>query len=92
MNGLSMRDAPYSKPAASTLFARKLARSRGQVWRCRFPLNSHKSHVISEDTHVPKTEIYSSERDIKIDSKGSLSEYPDGFLDEWGNQLMELLR
>ena len=49
-------------------------------------------HVISEDTHVPKTEIYSSERDIKIDGKGSLSEYPDGFLDEWGNQLMELLR
>ena len=28
---------------------------------------------------------------IRIDKYGELSNYPDGFLDEWGNQLMKLL-
>ena len=49
-------------------------------------------HKVSDETNSPVSEIYSTERDIKIDHKGSLSEYPDGFLDEWNNQLMELMR
>lgn len=51
-----------------------------------------KEHLLSKDTHEPVSETYSTERDIKVDAKGSLSEYPDGFLDEWNNQLMELIR
>ena len=36
-------------------------------------------------------EVYASERDIFIDNNGALSEYPTDFLDEWNNQLMELM-
>ena len=38
------------------------------------------------------TEIYSTMQDILVDRSGSLSMYPDGFMDEWNNQLMELLK
>lgn len=36
-------------------------------------------------------EIYSEIRNIKIDDNGSLSEYPEDFMDEWNNQLLELM-
>lgn len=38
------------------------------------------------------TEIYSEVRNIKVDANGALSEYPEDFMDEWNNQLMELMR
>jgi hypothetical protein len=37
-------------------------------------------------------EIYSTVDMIEVDKHGSLSSYPDGFMDEWNNQLMELLK
>lgn len=43
----------------------------------------HFSH--SEDTSTPTI------REIKCDSKGSLSEFPDDFMDEWTKQLLELV-
>lgn len=36
-------------------------------------------------------EQYSEVREILIDKNGELSDYPPGFLDEWGEQLMALL-
>lgn len=36
-------------------------------------------------------EQYSQISDIRIDENGTLSDEPDGLLDEWGNQLMKLL-
>ena len=38
------------------------------------------------------TEIYSTMQDILVDRSGSLNMYPDGFMDEWNNQLLELLK
>ncbi len=43
------------------------------------------SNDVSEGTR------YTSVTDIKIDDKGTLSEYPEGLLDEWGGQLIKLL-
>jgi predicted ATPase len=37
-------------------------------------------------------EYYADVRNIKIDANGSLSEYPEDFMDEWSNQLMRLMR
>lgn len=51
-----------------------------------------REHLLSKDTNAPVSETYSTAHDIKVDANGSLSEYPDGFLDEWNNQLMELMR
>ncbi len=48
-------------------------------------------HTISSEDGKDSVEVYTSERDIFIDKNGSLSEYPTDFLDEWNNQLMELL-
>lgn len=45
----------------------------------------------SEGVETPTEEVYTSERDILIDKNGALSEYPTDFLDEWNNQLMELM-
>ena len=38
-----------------------------------------------------KNETYAEVRNIKVDDQGSLSEYPADFMDEWNNQLMELI-
>ena len=38
------------------------------------------------------TEIFSVVRNIKVDANGALSEYPEDFMDEWNNQLMELMK
>jgi len=40
---------------------------------------------------VEEQEQYSSIMDIKIDKNGTLSDEPQGLLDEWGNQLLNLL-
>lgn len=37
------------------------------------------------------TEIYSEVNPISVDQNGMLSDYPKGFLDEWDNQLEELM-
>ena len=37
------------------------------------------------------TEIYSEVNPISVDNNGMLSDYPKGFLDEWDNQLEELM-
>lgn len=37
------------------------------------------------------TEIYSEINPIRVDNNGMLSDYPKGFLDEWDNQLEELM-
>lgn len=36
-------------------------------------------------------EVYSEIRNIRVDRRGALSEYPPEFLDEWNNQMMELM-
>lgn len=40
---------------------------------------------------IYEDEVCTEVRNIKVDSQGSLSEYPEGFMDEWNNQLMELI-
>jgi len=48
-------------------------------------------HEVPSEDGAAHQEIYSEVRNIRVDKNGSLSEYPDGFLDEWNNQLMELI-
>ena len=48
-------------------------------------------HVVPSENDAGSVEVYTSERDILIDRIGSLSEYPTDFMDEWNNQLMELM-
>ena len=45
-------------------------------------------HKVEEES----TKIFTVVRNITMDSKGLLSDFPDGFLDEWNRQTMELLR
>jgi predicted ATPase len=51
-----------------------------------------KRHEIVLDDGVKGQEYYADVRNIKIDANGSLSEYPEDFMDEWSNQLMRLMR
>lgn len=51
-----------------------------------------KRHEIVSDDGVKGQEYYADVRNIKIDANGSLSEYPEDFMDEWSNQLMRLMR
>lgn len=41
--------------------------------------------------NVANQEQFSAITDIKIDRNGTLSDEPDGLLDEWGNQLLKLI-
>lgn len=50
-----------------------------------------RKHTIPSEDGKDSVEVYTSERDILIDKNGALSEYPTDFLDEWNNQLMELM-
>jgi len=50
-----------------------------------------KEHDVPSVDGTAHQEIYSEVRNIRVDKNGSLSEYPDGFMDEWNNQLMELI-
>ena len=49
------------------------------------------TQIIAEDG-AKRKEYYADVRNIKIDNNGSLSEYPEDFMDEWKNQLMCLMR
>ena len=50
-----------------------------------------KEHLKDDAKDSDDTEIYSEVRNIKVDLNGSLSEYPEDFMDEWNNQLLELM-
>lgn len=50
-----------------------------------------KEHLKDDANDSDDTEIYSEIRNIKVDINGSLSEYPEDFMDEWNNQLLELM-
>lgn len=49
-----------------------------------------KEHLKANTISGDETEMFSEVGNIKIDHNGSLSRYPNGFLDEWNNQLLEL--
>ena len=51
-----------------------------------------KPHEVKDETSSLKKEIFTTVKDILVDKNGSLSEYPEDFMDEWNNQLMELLK
>lgn len=50
-----------------------------------------KEHGAEQDGGADRKETYAVVRNIKVDDQGSLSEYPADFMDEWNNQLMELI-
>ena len=50
-----------------------------------------KEHDVVDDEGKETREIFTTVRDIKVDENGSLSEYPEDFMDEWNNQLMRLM-
>lgn len=49
-----------------------------------------REHGVSHDDGSVETETYAEVCNIKMDKRGFLSEYPEGFMDEWNNQLLEL--
>ena len=51
-----------------------------------------KGHEITAEDGTKHKEYYADVRNIKIDGNGSLSEYPEDFMDEWNNQLMRLMK
>ncbi len=51
-----------------------------------------KEHAVVGDEGKESHEIFTTVRDIKVDENGSLSEYPEDFMDEWNNQLMRLMQ
>ncbi len=51
-----------------------------------------KEHAVVDDEGKESHEIFSTVRDITVDENGSLSEYPEDFMDEWNNQLMRLMQ
>jgi len=53
-------------------------------------LNKEKATIFYFKKVVKEAEQYSKIIDIGIDSNGTLSEEPDGLLDEWGIQLLKL--
>ena len=51
-----------------------------------------KGHEITAEDGTKHKEYYADVRNIQIDKTGSLSEYPEDFMDEWNNQLMRLMK
>jgi len=49
------------------------------------------SKIFYFDRILDKTEQYSEIEEIRLDKNGELSSYPKGFLDEWNEQLMQLI-
>jgi len=48
-------------------------------------------NILFFDKETTETEQYAKITQIKIDKNGSLSDYPDNFMDEWSNQLSKLI-
>jgi predicted ATPase len=55
-------------------------------------ITNENTKILFFEIDSDKEEHFSKISPIKIDEKGELSEYPKNFLDEWGNQLMNLLQ
>ena len=72
----------------------RVAIKDGEIWPddAKIAFFERSKHETSSDDGKVSTEVYASERDIFIDEKGALSEYPTDFLDEWNNQTMELMK
>ena len=51
-------------------------------------ISKDEAHIVFFDRKGNET---STATQIKIDEEGNLSDYPDGFMDEWGNQMSQLL-
>lgn len=54
-------------------------------------ISKDKAIVFYFERVIETDEQYSKITNIEIDSKGELSSYPEGMLDEWSNQLLKLL-
>jgi predicted ATPase len=48
-------------------------------------------NIMYFDKETTETEQYTKIITIQIDKNGTLSEYPENFLDEWSNQLSKLI-
>jgi predicted ATPase len=54
-------------------------------------VDKEKVNILFFDKETTETEQYAKITSIKIDKNGSLSNYPDNFMDEWSNQLSKLI-
>jgi predicted ATPase len=54
-------------------------------------VDKSKVNVMYFEKTTTEKEQFTKITQIKVDRNGTLSEEPDGFLDEWGNQLLKLL-
>ena len=54
-------------------------------------LSPSKVKIFYFDRVLEKREQYSEVEEIRLDKNGELSNYPKGFLDEWSEQLMQLI-
>jgi len=54
-------------------------------------IDKSKVNVMYFEKTTTEKEQFTKITQIKVDKNGTLSEEPDGFLDEWGNQLLKLL-
>ena len=54
-------------------------------------LSTAKAKLFYFDRVLDSSEQYSAVEEILIDKNGELSDYPKSFLDEWNEQLMELI-
>ncbi len=58
---------------------------------CRLSVyNERKEHDTVDPEGKESCRMFTAVRNIKIDANGAISEYPDGFMDEWSNQMMRL--
>jgi len=54
-------------------------------------VDKDKVNILFFDKETTEIEQYTKITSIKIDKNGSLSDYPDNFMDEWSNQLSKLI-
>jgi predicted ATPase len=54
-------------------------------------IDKNNVNILFFDKFTSDKEQYSTVQKIKIDNKGELSDYPKNFLDEWTNQLLNLI-
>ena len=54
-------------------------------------IDKDKVNILFFDKETTEIEQYTKITSIKIDKNGSLSDYPDNFMDEWSNQLSKLI-
>jgi predicted ATPase len=54
-------------------------------------INKDRVNIMFFDKVTTETEQYATIIPIRVDENGSLSDYPDNFMDEWSNQLSKLI-